>query len=261
MMTSVFDLDRIQAETFVDEIKFRAELPSTNDLALTMARDEDVRLPLLVLAERQTCGRGRGTNRWWSADGALTFSLVLDITSSSLGAERLPQISLTSALSVCEALQHLEPTLDVGLKWPNDIYVQQRKICGILIEVPSRPTGRMVVGVGLNVNNSLADAPEELCHSAISLCDATGHNADLDDVLIAILRVFSGHLRLLEANPKRLQARWQELSILTGCTVLLDVGRQEVRGVCQGIDADGGLLLKTDQGVQRILSGVIREFR
>jgi len=260
-MTPVFDLDRIQAETFVDEIEARTELPSTNDVALTMARDEGIRPPLLVLAERQTSGRGRGTNRWWSSDGALTFSLVLDITSRSLGAERLPQISLTSALSVCDALQQLEPTLDIGLKWPNDVYVQQRKICGILIEAPSRPTGRVVIGVGLNLNNSLADAPEELRNSAISLYDAVGESTDLNDVLIATLRAFSDHLRLLEANPAELRARWQELSILTGCTVLLDVDRQEIQGVCQGIDADGGLLLKTDQRVQRIFSGVIREFR
>ena len=260
-MTSVFDLDRIRAETSVDEIEFRAELPSTNDLALTMARDEGIRLPLLVLAERQTCGRGRGTNRWWSADGALTFSLVLDISSRSRDTERLPQVSLTSALSVCDALQQLEPTLDIGLKWPNDVYVQQRKICGILIEAPSRPTGRVVIGVGLNVNNSLADAPEELRHSAISLHDVIGESADLNDVLIAILRAFSDHFRLLKANPKSLQTRWQQLSILAGCAILLDVGRQEIRGVCQGIDREGALLVKTDQGTQRFFSGVIREFQ
>jgi BirA family biotin operon repressor/biotin-[acetyl-CoA-carboxylase] ligase len=213
-----------------------------------------------VLAERQTCGRGRGANRWWSADGALTFSLVLDATSMAPSAERLPQVSLTAALAVCEGLQQSEPTLDAGLKWPNDVYVQGRKICGILIEVPSRPTGRMVVGVGVNVNNSLADAPEELRDTATSLCDVSGKNSDLSEVLIAILRAFSGHLELLVAGPSSLSEKWQELSVLTGRTICLSVDREEIRGVCRGIDAEGALLLKTDQRVQRFFTGVIVEF-
>ncbi len=258
-MTADFDLDRVRAETFVDEIEFRAELPSTNDLALELARNEDARLPLLVLAERQTCGRGRGANRWWSADGALTFSLVLDAKSLTQSPERLPQISLTTALAVCEGLQQLEPTLGAGLKWPNDVYVQGRKICGILIEVPSRPKGRLVIGVGVNVNNSLADAPEDLRDTATSLRDVTGTNSDLSEVLIAILRAFSGHLEQL-AGGLSLSEEWEKRSILTGCAVRLAAGREEIRGVCLGIEEDGALLLETDQGVQRFFTGVIVQF-
>lgn len=258
-MKTDFDLDRMRAETFVDEIEFRTELPSTNDLALKLARNDSTRLPLLVLAKRQTCGRGRGANRWWSADGALTFSVVLDAKSLTLSAERLPQISLTTALAVCEGLQQLEPTLDAGLKWPNDVYVQGRKICGILIEVPSRPKGRMVIGVGVNVNNSLGDAPEDLRDTATSLRDVTGTSSDLGEVLIAILRAFSDHLEQL-AGGLSVSEEWGKRSILVGCEVRLATDREEVRGVCQGIDEDGALLLKTNQGVQRYFTGVIVEF-
>jgi len=259
-MTEAFDLDRIRAETFVDTIDFRTELPSTNDLALTLSRDESIRLPLLVLAERQTHGRGRGANRWWSADGALTFSLVLDVASMALSTERLPQVSLTTALAVCEALQQLAPTLDAGLKWPNDVYVQGRKICGILIEVPPRSIGKMVIGVGLNVNNSLVHAPEDLRRTSTSLCDATGSSSDLSGVLIAVLRAFSSSMNLLVNSPSSLHEKWQDLSVLTGCTVRLAVGSEEILGICQGIDGDGALLLTTDQGVQRFFTGVVIQF-
>jgi len=259
-MTRAFDLERVRAEAFVDEIVFRDEVTSTNDLALELARNEGTRLPLLVLAERQTSGRGRGANRWWSADGALTFSLVLDAAWMKLTAERLPQVSLTTALAVCDGLQQLEPILDAGLKWPNDVYVQGRKICGILIEVPSRPTGRMVIGVGINVNNSLADAPEELRATATSLCGVTGTTSDLSEVLIAILRAFSNNVELLASSPSDLSEKWEDHSILTGCSIRLSVGREEIQGVCQGIDEEGALLLKTDQGVQRFFTGAVIEF-
>ena len=72
-MRDAFDLKRIEAETFVAEIAYRPEVSSTNDWALELAREGGRRLPLLALASQQTQGRGRGTNRWWSAPGALTF--------------------------------------------------------------------------------------------------------------------------------------------------------------------------------------------
>ncbi len=259
-MKTAFDLDRVRAETFVGEIVFRDEVTSTNDLALELARNDGTRLPLLVLAERQMCGRGRGANRWWSADGALTFSLVLNATSMALSPECLPQISLTTALAVCDGLQQSEPTLDAGLKWPNDVYVQGKKICGILIEVPSRPKGRMVIGVGVNVNNSLADASEELRDTATSLCDVVGKKSNPSTVLIAVLSAFSSHVQLLTSSPSSLNEKWEDRSILTGCSVRLAVGREEIQGECRGIDQDGALLLKTDRGVQRFVTGVIVKF-
>lgn len=259
-MTTAFDLDRIRTETFVDEIEFRAEAPSTNDLAMELARNEGIRLPLLVLAERQTRGRGRGSNRWWSADGALTFSVVLDAASMGLSTDHLPRISLTTALAVCQGLQQLDPALDARLKWPNDVCVQGRKICGVLIEVPSRPTGRIVIGVGINANNSVVDAPEELRDTATSMRDVTGTNSDLSKVLIAVLRAFSDHLKLLASGPSTLSEKWEERSILTGCALRLAVGREEIRGECQGIDAEGALLLKTNHGLQRFFTGLIIDF-
>ena len=91
----MFDLPRLLAETFIQRIEFHEELPSTNDLALRLAVDETLATPLLVLADRQTAGRGRGVNRWWSNDGALTFTLVGDF----VGAAVAPAAGLRFRLS------------------------------------------------------------------------------------------------------------------------------------------------------------------
>lgn len=94
MHSSVFDLQRIRDESFVQELDFHWELGSTNTHALERAEQSDPQLPLLVLAERQTQGRGRAQNVWWSSAGSLTFSLVLEL--ADLPQHQIPGISLTT---------------------------------------------------------------------------------------------------------------------------------------------------------------------
>src|SRR5690606_23569450 len=133
-----FDLQRIRDETLVRTIDFHWELDSTNSQAIRMLEQSELPTPLLVLAETQTQGRGRGQNRWWSAPGALTCTLVAPL--DKLPADRLPQVSLTTGLAVCQAVESLAPQADLGIKWPNDVYLDDRKLAGILIELPpSRP--------------------------------------------------------------------------------------------------------------------------
>ena len=258
-MNTPFDVERIRTETFVEQVEFRTEMPSTNDLALELARQDSLRPPVLVLTERQTQGRGRGEHRWWSTAGALTFSLVLDMGVGEIPSERWPQVSLTAGLAVCEALSLLHPEIEAGLKWPNDIYIGRRKICGILIEAPSRPKGRMVVGVGINVNNSFAHAPEELRGTATSLHEATGCQFNLNDVLIHFLKALSTDLELLTSDPARVRQRWQQYCRLTGRAVRVSRGQQRIHGICQGIDDDGALVVRTDAGVERCFAGEIQQ--
>ena len=101
------DLDQVIADTFVQRIDYHAQLRSTNDRALQLAGESDNRFPLLVLTESQTAGRGRGSNRWWSERGSLTFSVMLATEATQLPTERWPQVSLTVGLAVCEALERL----------------------------------------------------------------------------------------------------------------------------------------------------------
>jgi BirA family biotin operon repressor/biotin-[acetyl-CoA-carboxylase] ligase len=264
---ATLDLNRVRESSFVRHVEWRARVPSTNDQGMTLAGDPALVTPLLIAAGEQSAGRGRGTNRWWSDAGALTFSLVFDPQadqesrgSPALPTGRWPRIALTAGVALCDVLQWLLPELPTALKWPNDVLLAGKKVSGILVEIPpATPPNprRLVLGMGINVNNSLAAAPAELQATAISLCDAAGARFDLTDLLIAWLHRFAGHLHGLAAGDASLPARWQSLCALTGKTVELQSGNRIFRGLCRGIDIDGTLLLDTSTGRERLYAGAL----
>jgi BirA family biotin operon repressor/biotin-[acetyl-CoA-carboxylase] ligase len=253
------DFERIRAETFVREIEWREELGSTNDLALELAARPEVRTPVLVGAALQTAGRGRGANRWWSSAGALTFSLLLETAAPTAPSERLARVSLTAALAVCEALQAMLPGADVGLKWPNDVRLNHRKVAGVLVETPPRRPVRVVVGVGINVNNSLASAPLELQRSATSLLDEAGRPFEPSRVLLRVLKRLSALIAAPAACQPPLADRWRTFCVLRDRLVHVAAGSRTVAGVCQGIDEHGALVLRTPRGQDRLFTGVVSE--
>src|SRR5262245_30735712 len=130
----MFDLGRIESCGLVARIDYHESIGSTSDRAIELGVLDESELPLLVLAESQTAGRGRGVNRWWSAEGALTFSLVLQAPCERLPPDRWPQVALVAGVAVCEALEGLVPQAEVRVKWPNDVYLGSGKVCGILCE-------------------------------------------------------------------------------------------------------------------------------
>jgi BirA family transcriptional regulator, biotin operon repressor / biotin---[acetyl-CoA-carboxylase] ligase len=99
------DLPRIASETFVADVVHLPEVSSTNDLAMNKVTSGERPMPHLVLADRQTAGRGRGGSRWWSQPGGLTFSLILEMNPVALPKQRWPQISLAVGLAVCRAAE------------------------------------------------------------------------------------------------------------------------------------------------------------
>ncbi len=249
-------LRRIEADTFVRHVEFHRELPSTNDLALELAGRDELDTPLLVLAEHQTAGRGRGANQWWSLPGALTFSLIVE--APGLGAaQQTPPISLSAGLAVCQALEAHLPGVPFGLKWPNDVWALERKVSGILVEIPPKQSRRVVIGVGINVNNSLAAAPEELQAIATSLYDTRGEALELPGILIGVLTQLAIRLQMLTSGDPNLAAEWQSYCVLSGKKIELDLGSRRVRGLCHGIDPYGALQLETDRGLESFLSGIV----
>ncbi len=251
------ELERLRHATFVRQIDCHASLSSTNDEALRRVAVGDLEPPHLILAYRQTAGRGRGANRWWAAPGALTFSLVLEMGAHNLPAARWPQVSLTTGLAVCQALRALLPEFRFGLKWPNDVFLDDRKICGVLIEAPPQPPGYLVLGIGVNVNNSFADAPPELQTIAASLLDAVGRPLSIVDVLERILTELHVLLGQLAQDDLSLPRRWRELCILQGRPLRIRHDTETWTGVCQGIADDGALRLLTADGERAVYSGVV----
>lgn len=254
---SPFDLDWIRREAPIAELEYRSEIDSTSTLALELVRQQQGLFPLLVLAHRQTAGRGRGSNRWWSQDGALTFSLVLDGTPLAQ-AERWPLVPLVVGWGVCDAVEQLFPQLSLKLKWPNDVYLDDRKLAGILIERQGQEQPRIIVGIGLNVNNSLLDAPEELQRSAVSLIDELAAPGDASYLLVAILQAINDLWQQLVAGSSTITDHWAQRCWLTGHTIHVQQTNDTYAGRCAGIDRTGRLLVDGPTGRRAFVSGTVR---
>ncbi len=173
----------------------------------------------------------------------------------------MPQLSLAAALSVCQALTPLVPGSEVRLKWPNDVLLGRRKVCGILVESPAPPPDRCVVGIGINVNNALSEAPAEVRQRAVSLADATGKRWDLTGVLVGVLQQLEITLADLAAGRLRLSDAARPWCVLTGKLISVAAGKQRVEGVCAGIDDDGALRVRARESEQRLFSGVVESIR
>ena len=160
----------IRAAGWIQTVDFFDELGSTNDHAIRTADDPRPH-PRLVICDRQQAGRGRGANRWWASEGALTFSVVIEPEVIGIPRDRWPTLSVAIGGAICEAIAPCIPSADVRLKWPNDVYADGRKLCGILVEVPPVSPPRLVIGIGVNVANSARNAPPEVQARMTSLVD------------------------------------------------------------------------------------------
>ena len=154
----------------IQTLEYHNEIASTNDRVRELLRQPTKpQLPCLVIAKRQTAGRGRGDKRWWSGEGAVLMSLGFELSPERFSRDQLPLLSVTAAQSVANVLNRYLTQHKIELHLPNDVYVDGRKICGILLESPTPQYG--ILGIGLNVNNRLCDIPSEFL-------------ADLDDRVI-----------------------------------------------------------------------------
>lgn len=252
----MIDLDRIIAQSFVRQAEWLPEVDSTNTLALQTI-DGPAPLPRLIGAESQTRGRGRNNHSWWSSSGALTFSLLLSPAEFGISRPLWPRLSLVTGLAVCRALEEFLQAAQVQWKWPNDVYVNGRKICGILIETHPEFLDRLVIGIGINANNSFQSAPEEIRHTATSMADVTGGHHNRSDVLVAVLQAIELEFLALSQNDPTQIDRCRQRCFLTGRLLKLKEVTSTVTGMCLGIDDDGALRLMTEVGPQRFLSGEI----
>jgi BirA family biotin operon repressor/biotin-[acetyl-CoA-carboxylase] ligase len=159
---------------------------------------------------------------------------------------------------VCETLEELLPRAETRVKWPNDVFLNDRKVCGILCESVPGWRDRLVLGIGLNVNNSLASAPGEVRGSARSLIDVDGRSRDLTAVLLALLDRIDERWRQLAAGRfAELASAFRQRCYLTGKTLTIVSGGRTLVGRCRGIDDTGQLLLQTETGTSQIVAGTI----
>jgi BirA family biotin operon repressor/biotin-[acetyl-CoA-carboxylase] ligase len=251
----MLDTTRLRNSTFVARVEHHLTIGSTNDRARECAAKGLRPLPLLILADAQTAGRGRGTNRWWTGRGSLAMSLLFEPGGRGIDRAAFPLLALATGVAVAETVSPLLPGHEVGIHWPNDVMAAGRKLAGILVETLSG--GLCVVGIGLNTNNRLDEAPAEVRDTATTLLDLTGIRHDRTAVLIDLLNHLAAALALLADDPAEVAGRADALCLQRGRTLSIESGGGRVTGCCAGIAPDGALLLDTPAGRQAIYSGVV----
>ena len=255
MADDPIDPELLLASGVVARVAYFPTLGSTQDHAAELARAKAGPLPLLVVAEEQTAGRGRGANRWWTGRGSLAFSLVFDPAGWSLAGDVQPARSLAVGLAIVDTIAPLVTARRVGLHWPNDVYVEERKLAGILVDVLAH--GLHIVGIGLNVNNPLAEAPDDVRRRATSLCELAEKRFDRTALLIALMRNIELAVRRLSAAPDDSGRRFNELCLQIGRELTVEAAGRRTTGRCAGIAPDGALLLDTPAGLHAIRSGAL----
>lgn len=231
--------------------------PSTNDLAAAEAR-RGASEGLLVTADAQTAGRGRQGRIWHSPAGTnLYFSLLLRPRAT---ATHIPPLTLLVGGALAEAIASLG--FDVRVKWPNDLLVaaghRRRKVAGILTEASTEGArlAHVIVGIGINVNG--VGFPAELADKATSLRLAGGEPLSRVAVLSRILAVLEpAYEHFAERGPAVAISTWESYADLgRRCRVVVE-GR-EVEGVSEGVDPDGALRVRSDDGRRhRVISGEV----
>jgi len=249
------DAEHLLADSWVAAVEHHRELSSTQDRARTAAAELALGKSLLVVADRQTAGRGRGANRWWTGDGNLAFSLLFDPAIFGLPRRAIPQVSLACGVALVDILAPLVPEHLLGLHWPNDVFAADRKLAGILVDVLS--DGRHVLGVGINTNSSLADAPEELRANVATLHWLTGRIWNHSELLQLFLEQLAVALRMLAQAPEEFGARFDALCLQHGQLLTVRNGDERTIGRCAGIATDGALLLDTEHGPRAFYSGTL----
>ncbi len=226
---------------------YLTEAPSTMDVAKDLAR-RGCPAFTVVAADRQTAGRGRLRRVWQSAAGGLYFTMVLRPDIPVLLSARVNFLASAVLARVLRSGYGVE----AGVKWPNDILVQGRKLCGLLseMEAESDRVAFLNIGIGINVNNRVSRVEPP----ATSLKVLLGRAVSRRELLARFLDEFEASTAA--GGWESAICEWKQLSVTLGRPVRIVAGRDEVRGVALDVDGDGALILQAPDGsTQKIVYG------
>ena len=248
--------DILKDSIFGKNVIFKERLGSTNVFLKKIAQ-EGAKEGTVVIANEQTDGFGRMGRRWFSKKGEnLLFSVLLRPT---LAPNNVFILTMIFALAATDALKDVSG-LDAGIKWPNDIYLGEKKLGGVLTEfsVLKESVQYLVLGIGLNVNWKPKDE-QTLGYMASSVFAETGKRVSREKLLVALLRRLAVYYQGCIADRKEKELfykRWNEKSVVLGKPVVIETGSGRIIGKAAEIDQDGALLVVTSEGIEkRILCG------
>ncbi len=246
----------LKSGTLGREIHSFKSIGSTNETARRLAESGSPE-GTLVIAEKQTKGRGRLGRSWHSPSGTgLYFSLILR---PKIPYSRLPALSLVAALSISRTLNKISGS-DIRIKWPNDCLLSNRKIAGILVEMSAEldRVSYVILGIGINVNTPKSDFPLRLRSKATSLAVETGKTHSRGDILRGLLQdLEKSYKNFCSYGLRFIAPELVKRSAVIGREITFSLGKKKYAGRALGFDENGGLRVRTGDGVRTLAAGEI----
>ncbi len=246
---------RLKNQFLAKKIYAFSRLGSTNDVAKRLAhKGEDE--GSLIISDQQTRGRGRFGRSWESPPGkGLWFSLILR---PNIPLEKTGLVSLLAGLSVAQSVERMTSLIPV-LKWPNDLLINSKKFCGVLIEseIERRKLSFLVVGIGINVNQSSHDFSEGALKKATSLqIEARTHINRIELLVEVLWWLEKNYFEFKSGNCSDILIQWKRRCPFLGKKIYIKQNHHEWQGMFEDLSEDGRLLLRLDNGeIQQISEG------
>jgi BirA family transcriptional regulator, biotin operon repressor / biotin---[acetyl-CoA-carboxylase] ligase len=236
-------------------IDYLEEVGSTNVYAADLAK-KGAPEGTVVIADSQAAGRGRLNREWQSPPGRNLYATI--IVRPRIALAESPRLTLAAGIAVAETVLDYCPH-GVHLKWPNDVQIRGKKVCGILTEMQGGggQPDFIVVGIGVNINVKRREFHEDIRDIATSVCDEVGSDIDRTDFIVRLLGKFERWYRIFVAGDfEAIRRRWLQLSDMVGRQVRITSGNKTEFGKVLGINEGGALLYldETDQ-VREVLAG------
>jgi len=240
-----------------NKILYFSTIPSTTGPAREEAQ-QGCAEGTLVVAEEQTGGRGRLGRAWYSPRyKGIFLSLILR---PQVNPNEVSQITMLAAVALASAIKR-ETGVATGIKWPNDLLIQGKKVCGILADLNAEldRVNYLVLSAGINVNHEPEDFPEDLKDTATSLKIATGRPVNRAGLVRACLEDFEQwYILWLEEGFEPVLSTWKEMSVSLNCPVRIHTLNKSWDGWAEDVDREGALLLRLPTGeIQRLVSGEV----
>ena len=241
-----------------NEIKYFKETESTNIIAHEIA--SSVNDGTVVIAEAQTAGRGRLGRKWISPEGGIWLSIILKPKIQPIHA---PRITLLAGVCVARTIRSFG--LPAKIKWPNDILINGKKVCGTLTEIRAEADiiDYLIVGIGIDANVDTESFPDEIRDSSTSLKKEIGAKINRAGFVRKLLEEFDGlYLKFQDQGFKSILEEWRNMSATIGEWVKITTQTHSIYGEAIGVDNEGALILETSEGhLEKIVSGSCEHLR
>ncbi len=240
------------------DIHYFKETESTNIIAREIANM--VEEGCVVIAETQTRGRGRMERKWFSPEGGIWLSIILK---PKIESWHVPRITILAGVCVAKVIRSYG--LEARIKWPNDVLINEKKVCGILTELEAEidQVEYCVVGIGINANVDIELFPEEIRENSTSLKKELGKDVNRVELVQKLFEEFEKEYMMFQKGEfSSILDDWRSMSATIGEWVKITTSSRTIYGEAIGVDNEGALILETGEGkLERVVAGTCEHLR